>query len=61
MPDDKKVLFSSIYLEGKADHWFQSTYDSFDRLSWENFVRDLCNSFSDAGVEDVITLFKKLH
>lgn len=41
MADYQKVLFASIYLEGKADHWFQSHYENFDGLRWDAFAQDM--------------------
>lgn len=58
--ENQIVPFVSIHLEGKADHWFQFNYNSLDGLTWERFIADLSDRFSETGLDDVIARFKKL-
>ena len=59
--EEHKVLFASIYLEGKVDHWFQAHFESLEGLCWNAFVHDLLKRFSELGYDDVGTQFKRLN
>ncbi|XP_026441802.1 uncharacterized protein LOC113340978 [Papaver somniferum] len=58
--DEQKVHIATLYLEGKADVWFQHYQTSKANLYWEDFIIDVCTRFQDLGHDNVIGEFNKL-
>nr|XP_027081138.1 uncharacterized protein LOC113703854 [Coffea arabica] len=49
-----------MYLEGRADKWFQGVKIEKPMLSWEEFVDLLCRRFNDRTCRDIVEEFNKL-
>ncbi|XP_027066512.1 uncharacterized protein [Coffea arabica] len=60
IPDNQKVEMVEMFLEGKADNWFQGVKLERPQLSWAEFSDLLCERFSGKGSRDVIEEFNKL-
>ncbi|KAF9623238.1 hypothetical protein IFM89_000727 [Coptis chinensis] len=58
--EDQKVLFDSLYFEGKVETWFQSFYETYEGITWDDFTKTICGRFSDEGYENVVGEFNKL-
>ncbi|KAF9589715.1 hypothetical protein IFM89_027990 [Coptis chinensis] len=58
--EDQKVLFASLYFKGKAKTWFQSFYETYAGITWDDFTKKICGRFSDEGYENVVGEFNKL-
>nr|XP_027122265.1 uncharacterized protein LOC113739231 [Coffea arabica] len=56
----KKVAIVEMYLDGKADRWFQGMRIEKPRLTWEEFGEMLYKRFNDNGYKDIIEEFNKL-
>lgn len=50
-----------MYLEGKADKWFQGVKIEKPGLGWTEFGDLLCKRFTDSICKDVVEEFNKLH
>ncbi|XP_071917152.1 uncharacterized protein [Coffea arabica] len=59
-PDEHKVDVIEMYLEGKADKWFQGVKIEKPRLNWEEFGELLCRRFNDRTCRDIVEEFNKL-
>ncbi|XP_027183746.1 uncharacterized protein LOC113782033 [Coffea eugenioides] len=60
IPDNQKVEMVEMFLEGKADNWFQGVKLERPQLSWTGFSDLLCERFSGKGSRDVVEEFNKL-
>nr|XP_027097511.1 uncharacterized protein LOC113717062 [Coffea arabica] len=60
VPDEHKVDVIEMYLEGKADRWFQGVKMERPKLNWEEFGELLCCRFNDRTCKDVVEEFNKL-
>ena len=49
-----------MFLEGKADNWFQEVKLARPGMSWEKFSELLCERFSGKGSLDIVEEFNKL-
>lgn len=58
--DHQKVEIIEMYLDGKADKWFQGIKLEKPGLSWTEFGDLLCKRFTDSICTDVIEEFNKL-
>ena len=57
---DQKVEVIEMYLEGKADKWFQGVKIEKSKLNWEEFGELFCKRFNDQNCRDVVEEFNKL-
>ncbi|XP_027127715.2 uncharacterized protein [Coffea arabica] len=60
VPEEHKIDVIKMYLEGKADRWFQGVRIERPRLSWEEFGELLCLRFNDRTGRDIVEEFNKL-
>lgn len=60
MDTSTKIAFASLYLEGPADHWFQTIQVEQPCLTWEAFVDLLLQRFSSGNQENLVGRFNKL-
>ena len=49
-----------LYLEGKADLWYQNFKKDRGVVQWKDFYSELCKRFSTVGEEDAVKEFNKL-
>ncbi|XP_026410826.1 uncharacterized protein LOC113306056 [Papaver somniferum] len=54
------VNLASMYLEGKADVWFQDYQIGKPVVMWGDFLRDICLRFQELGHDDIVGEFNKL-
>ncbi|XP_026415875.1 uncharacterized protein LOC113311250 [Papaver somniferum] len=60
MNDEQNVHMATLYLDGKADVWFQDYQIGKGILYWEDFIIDVCTRFQELGHDSVIGEFNKL-
>ncbi|XP_027062727.1 uncharacterized protein [Coffea arabica] len=60
VPNEHKIEITEMYLEGKADKWFQGVKIERPRLGWEEFEDLLCRRFNDQTCKDIVEEFNKL-
>ncbi|XP_026383573.1 uncharacterized protein LOC113279076 [Papaver somniferum] len=60
MNDEKKVHVALMYLEGRADVWFQDYNVGKEYIFWGVFIKDLCSRFQELGHDDIVGEFNKL-
>nr|XP_027071740.1 uncharacterized protein LOC113696535 [Coffea arabica] len=60
IPASQKVDLVEMFLEGKADNWFQGVKLAKPGLNWEEFSELLCERFSGKGSLDIVEEFNKL-
>ncbi|KAL4281913.1 hypothetical protein GQ457_03G031000 [Hibiscus cannabinus] len=60
VPEDQKLEIAGMYLTGKAETWFDGYIMQKNKVTWQEFVADLCHRFSDKTCSDVIQEFNKL-
>ena len=58
--DHQKLEIAAMYLTSKAEVWFDGYIMQKPRVSWNEFVNDLCQRFSDRTYADTIEEFNKL-
>ncbi|XP_027122021.1 uncharacterized protein [Coffea arabica] len=56
----QKVEVAEMFLEGRADNWFQGVKLVRQGLSWGEFCEILCERFSGSNSRDVMDEFNKL-
>nr|XP_027067626.1 uncharacterized protein LOC113693266 [Coffea arabica] len=56
----QKVDLVEMFLDGKADNWFQGVKLAKPGLNWEEFSELLCERFSGKGSLDIVEEFNKL-
>ena len=60
VPEEHKVDVIEMYLEGRADKWFQGVKIEKPKLNWEEFGNLLCCRFNDRTCRDIVEEFNKL-
>lgn len=60
VPESQKVDVVEMFLEGKADIWFQGVKLERPNLSWDVFCELLNERFAEKGGRDVVEEFNKL-
>lgn len=55
-----KVVFTSLYLDGEADHWFHTIHTEQRGIIWDSFVDQLLRCFSSGNQENLVGRFNKL-
>nr|XP_027123207.1 uncharacterized protein LOC113739959 [Coffea arabica] len=60
VPHEHKIEIIEMYLDGKADKWFQGVKIEKPRLGWEEFEDMLCRRFNDRSCKDIVEEFNKL-
>nr|XP_027120832.1 uncharacterized protein LOC113737890 [Coffea arabica] len=60
IPEDQKVEVIEMYLEGKADNWFQGIKLEKPDLTWKMFEEWLYRKFDNRNGRDVVEEFNKL-
>nr|XP_027108798.1 uncharacterized protein LOC113728610 [Coffea arabica] len=61
IPEEQKVEVIEMYLEGKADRWFQGVKVEKPEITWPMFEELLCRRFDNRTGKDVVEEFNKLH
>ncbi|KAL2230104.1 UNVERIFIED_CONTAM: Transposon Ty3-G Gag-Pol polyprotein [Sesamum indicum] len=61
IPEDQRVSMASIYLQGKAELWYQGYVEKKEFRSWEDFVVNVLGRFEALNNAAVNTEFHKLH
>ncbi|KAL0355197.1 UNVERIFIED_CONTAM: hypothetical protein Sradi_3966600 [Sesamum radiatum] len=61
IPDDQKVPIASVYMQGKAELWYQGYTKKKVFQSWDELVVNVLDRFEDLDNERVMTEFNKLH
>ncbi|KAL2230686.1 UNVERIFIED_CONTAM: Transposon Ty3-G Gag-Pol polyprotein [Sesamum indicum] len=51
---------ASVYLQGKAELWYQRYTEKEETPSWDDLVRDILERFEDLDYERVMTAFNRL-
>ncbi|CAN0860162.1 Transposon Tf2-6 polyprotein [Linum grandiflorum] len=57
---DQQVDLVSLYLEDRADVWFQGWSSGKETLVWEEFSAELLRRFGDSGSLNIVGAFNKL-
>ena len=60
IPENQRIDVIEIFLEGKADNWFQGVKLERPRMSWSEFCELLCERFAGKWSRDVVEEFNKL-
>ena len=60
IPEDHKMEVIEMYLEGRADNWFQGVKLEKLGLVWGTFVELLYKRFDHRSGKDVVEEFNKL-
>ncbi|KAL4310801.1 hypothetical protein GQ457_01G015560 [Hibiscus cannabinus] len=60
IPEQNKLQIASMYLIGGAETWYDGYAMQKTKLTWREFISDLCHRFSDKLHTDVIDEFNKL-
>ncbi|KAL4278859.1 hypothetical protein GQ457_03G027370 [Hibiscus cannabinus] len=60
IPEQNKLEIAAMYLVGRAETWFDGYTMQKTRLTWHEFVADICHRFSDKEQTDIIEEFNKL-
>lgn len=58
--ESQKLEIVAIYLERRADIWFQGFLVNKEQVSWQEFVHELCHRYENKGFEDTVGKFNKL-
>ncbi|KAL0309194.1 UNVERIFIED_CONTAM: Retrovirus-related Pol polyprotein from transposon.6 [Sesamum radiatum] len=61
IPEDQKVPLASIYMQGRAELWYQGYTEKKELCSWDELVINILERFEDLDSERVMTEFNKLH
>ncbi|KAG8372765.1 hypothetical protein BUALT_Bualt12G0100900 [Buddleja alternifolia] len=61
IPEEQKVALASVYLEGKAEMWFQGFMEGRELLSWSQFTLAILERFNDYDPELIVGSFNKLN
>ena len=51
---------ASLFLEGRADIWYQGWAGDRQNLQWETLVEELLKMFGDSSYVNVVASFNKL-
>ena len=60
IPENQRVDRVEMFLEGRADNWFQGVRLERPRLTWSQFCELLCERFAGKWSRDVVEEFNKL-
>ncbi|XP_020550197.1 uncharacterized protein LOC110012122 [Sesamum indicum] len=60
IPEDQKVPLASIYMQGKAEVWYQGYTQKKEFNSWDELVADVLGRFEDLHSERVMADFNRL-
>ncbi|KAL4378560.1 hypothetical protein GQ457_02G035680 [Hibiscus cannabinus] len=60
VPESQKLEMGTMYLVGKAETWFDGYVMKKNRLTWHEFISDLCHRSDDRNYGDVVEEFNKL-
>ncbi|XP_026378286.1 uncharacterized protein LOC113272700 [Papaver somniferum] len=60
MDEEQKVHLAAMYLEGKADIWFQDYHIGKEILVWDAFQKAICLRFQELDHDDIVGEFNKL-
>ncbi|XP_039056463.1 uncharacterized protein LOC120199464 [Hibiscus syriacus] len=60
VPELQKLEIAAMYFTGRVDVWFDGYIMKKSRVTWHEFVSDLCHRFVDKRYIDVIDKFNKL-
>ncbi|XP_027175053.1 uncharacterized protein LOC113774658 [Coffea eugenioides] len=60
IPENQRVDMVEMFLEGRADNWFQGVRLEKPRLNWSEFCELLCERFTGKWSRDVVEEFNKL-
>ncbi|KAL4289992.1 hypothetical protein GQ457_14G023380 [Hibiscus cannabinus] len=55
VPENQKLELATMYLVGKAETWFDGYMMQKNRLTWREFISDLCHRFGDRNYGDVVS------
>ncbi|KAL2248536.1 UNVERIFIED_CONTAM: hypothetical protein Sindi_2705900 [Sesamum indicum] len=61
IPKDQRVSMASIYMQGKAELWYQGYVEKKEFRSWDEFVANVLGRFEALNNAKVTTEFNKLH
>ncbi|KAL2226833.1 UNVERIFIED_CONTAM: hypothetical protein Sindi_2042000 [Sesamum indicum] len=61
IPDDQRVSMASIYMQGKAELWYQGYVTKKEFRSWEEFVANVLGRFEALNNVKVTIEFNRLH
>ncbi|KAG8371357.1 hypothetical protein BUALT_Bualt13G0079300 [Buddleja alternifolia] len=61
IPKEQKVTSASVYLEGKAELWFQGCMEGKELPSWQQFTIAVLECFDDNDPDLIVGNFNKLH
>ncbi|KAL0315331.1 UNVERIFIED_CONTAM: hypothetical protein Sradi_5411300 [Sesamum radiatum] len=59
--EDQKIPMASVYMQGRAEVWYQGYTEKKDFQSWEELVINILERFEDLDSEGVMTEINKLH
>lgn len=60
IPEIQKVEVVEMYLDSKADNWYQGFHLENPSIMWQKFCDALCKRFVEKGSKDVVEEFNKL-
>ena len=60
VPENQKVDIVEMFLEGKADRWFQGLKMENSGVSWKEFEELLCKRFCNKICRDIVEEFNKI-
>ena len=60
VPENQKVDVVEMFLEGKADRWFQELKIEKSGISWKEFEELLCKRFCNKICRDIVEEFNKI-
>ncbi|KAL2235351.1 UNVERIFIED_CONTAM: Transposon Ty3-G Gag-Pol polyprotein [Sesamum indicum] len=61
IPEDQRVSIASIYMQGKAELWYQGYVEKKEFRTWEDFVASVLGRFEALNNAKVTTEFNRLH
>ncbi|KAG8369727.1 hypothetical protein BUALT_Bualt14G0043900 [Buddleja alternifolia] len=61
IPEEHKVALASVYLDGKAEMWFQGFMEGRELPSWPQFTLAILERFDDYDPELIVGSFNKLN
>ncbi|XP_011075658.1 uncharacterized protein LOC105160092 [Sesamum indicum] len=61
IPEDQRVSMASIYMQGKAELWYQGYVEKKEFRTWEEFVANVLGRFEALNNAKVTTEFNRLH
>ncbi|KAG8376226.1 hypothetical protein BUALT_Bualt09G0041000 [Buddleja alternifolia] len=59
--EEQKVTLASVYLEGKAELWFQGYMEGKELPSWQQFTIAILERFDESDLDLIVGNFNKLH